>query len=126
MTDGLQPFVCGDAEKLSETLGSMLPQSKSDSDIRMLRGRVKLWLRETVMLMVDNPGSVRVTDGNTEANVLQIRLEVHPEDVGKVIGKGGQNARALRTMLLAIGHTQRHHFMLDIVETDRRKTSQEN
>jgi uncharacterized protein len=115
MNDGLQAFACGDTEKLSQTLGAVL-RTGNDSDIRMVRGRVKVWLRETIMLMVDHPAEVKVSNGPIDGYSLIVRVEVHPEDIGKIIGKQGRNARSLRTMLLAIGHTQSHYFTLDIVQ----------
>ena len=122
MTDGLQPFSCGDRQKLGETLGriSSTIRPKTDSESRMLRGRMKLWLRETLMLMVDHPGSVQIMEGNTEANSLQLRIQVHPDDTGKIIGKMGRNARALRAVILAMGHTQQHFFTIDMVDGDRK------
>jgi uncharacterized protein len=46
------------------------------------------------------------------------RLRVAPGDVGKVIGKEGRTARAIRTILGGIGMKQKHRYTLDIIESD--------
>jgi predicted RNA-binding protein YlqC (UPF0109 family) len=48
--------------------------------------------------IVDKPDEVRVTEEATEDGVI-LRLEVAPEDTGKVIGKEGRIAKAMRTLL---------------------------
>jgi len=45
-----------------------------------------------------------------------IELEVAENDVGKVIGRQGRTARALRTLLNAAGYRARKHFQLEILE----------
>ena len=47
---------------------------------------------------------------------LVLRLEVGPEDVGKVIGRQGRTARALRALLSAAGHRARKRYTLEIIE----------
>jgi len=48
--------------------------------------------------IVDNPDAVKVTEEPDEEGVI-IRLQVAPEDTGKVIGKEGKIAKAMRTLL---------------------------
>ncbi len=48
--------------------------------------------------IVDKPEEVRVTEEATEDGII-LRLEVAPEDTGKVIGKEGRIAKAMRTLL---------------------------
>ena len=50
--------------------------------------------------LVDAPDAVRVTE-DRENGVLVLRLEVDPDDVGKVIGRGGRIARAIRAIMRA-------------------------
>jgi predicted RNA-binding protein YlqC (UPF0109 family) len=50
--------------------------------------------------LVDAPDAVRVTE-ERENGVLVLRLEVDPDDVGKVIGRGGRIARAIRAVMRA-------------------------
>lgn len=45
-----------------------------------------------------------------------IELEVAEDDVGKVIGRQGRTARALRALLAAAGHRQHKHYQLEIIE----------
>ncbi len=65
--------------------------------------------------LVDHPDKVSVEYVEDSEHTL-IRLRVHPEDVGKLIGKEGRTARSLRTILIASGTKLRHRFSLDIVE----------
>jgi predicted RNA-binding protein YlqC (UPF0109 family) len=51
--------------------------------------------------LVDHPDDVRVERVEREDGELLFELHVHPEDVGKVIGKQGRIARALRTVVKA-------------------------
>ncbi len=48
--------------------------------------------------IVDKPEEVRVTEETTEDGVI-LKLQVAPEDTGKVIGKEGRIAKAMRTLL---------------------------
>ena len=48
--------------------------------------------------IVDKPEEVRVSEEATEDGII-LRLEVAPEDTGKVIGKEGRIAKAMRTLL---------------------------
>ena len=58
----------------------------------------KRTLEHLVRGIVDFPDEVRVSSRNLRrGRVLQVR--VHPDDLGKVIGRGGRTARALRTVL---------------------------
>ncbi|HMD31283.1 MAG TPA: KH domain-containing protein [Candidatus Acidoferrales bacterium] len=65
--------------------------------------------------LVDHPDEVQVRslDGE-QATVVELR--VHPEDLGKVIGRQGRTAKALRTLLGAAGLKTRKRYTLEIVE----------
>ncbi|MCB2155688.1 KH domain-containing protein [bacterium] len=65
--------------------------------------------------LVDDPENVSVSAVESETSVI-IELKVHPEDVGKVIGKGGQTAKALRKILSAAATKHRKKSLLQIVE----------
>jgi uncharacterized protein len=70
------------------------------------------WL---VRRLVDDPDAVRVEEIEREdATVLQ--LYVAPEDRGKVIGRAGRVARALRTIVRASAARSRRRVVLEIVE----------
>lgn len=65
--------------------------------------------------LVDDPDAVRVDEVEREdATVLQ--LYVAPEDRGKVIGRAGRIARALRTVVRASAARSRRRVVLEIVE----------
>ena len=65
--------------------------------------------------LVDDPDAVRVEEVEREdATVLQ--LYVTPEDRGKVIGRSGRIARALRTIVRASAAGERRRVVLEIVE----------
>jgi predicted RNA-binding protein YlqC (UPF0109 family) len=64
--------------------------------------------------LVDNPDEVSVTRAERDgATVLELR--VAEEDVGKVIGRQGRTARALRTVVRASGAHQDERVQLEIV-----------
>jgi uncharacterized protein len=65
--------------------------------------------------LVAQPEQVRVTRSERDDAVV-FELHVAPEDVGKVIGKGGRIARALRTLVRASGTKAGERRLLDIVE----------
>lgn len=67
--------------------------------------------------IVDHPDEVRVTArGLRRGQLLQVR--VHPDDLGRVIGRGGRTARALRTVIGALSTTGA--VRVDVVDSDRR------
>lgn len=55
-----------------------------------------------VQEMVDHPNDVRIVKKVDELGTL-LELDVHPEDTGKVIGKGGQTIKSLRILLRIVG-----------------------
>jgi predicted RNA-binding protein YlqC (UPF0109 family) len=71
-------------------------------------------LEHLVKGIVDHPDEVRVRDrNNRRGRILEVR--VHPEDLGKVIGRNGRTARALRTVVGAIGG---RGVRVDLVDVD--------
>lgn len=65
--------------------------------------------------LVDNPDDVSVSEvGGEQTTILELR--VAQEDLGKVIGKQGRTARAIRTILSAAGMKLRKRFHLEIIE----------
>ena len=72
-------------------------------------------LEHLVRGIVDNPDEVSVRDKTLRrGSVLEVR--VHPDDLGKVIGRNGRTATALRTLVSGIGG---RGMRVDIVDTDR-------
>ena len=72
-------------------------------------------LEELARRLVDDPEAVRVEESD-EHGVLVLRLHVAPDDVGKVIGRQGRIARALRTVVRASAARREQRVMLEIVE----------
>jgi predicted RNA-binding protein YlqC (UPF0109 family) len=73
-------------------------------------------LVETVCkALVDNPDQVQVAQIDGEQTTI-LELRVAPSDLGKVIGKQGRTARAIRTILAASGMKQRRRYNLEIIE----------
>ena len=76
-------------------------------------------MRELVELiakaLVDDAEHVNVTEVEGE-NVTVIELRVGPGDLGKVIGKQGRTARAIRTILNANATKLRRRAILEIIE----------
>lgn len=67
--------------------------------------------------LVDSPDEVRV-ERVENANGVVLRLHVAPDDVGKVIGRKGRIARALRTVVRATGTRRRERLLLEIVDPE--------
>ncbi len=65
--------------------------------------------------LVDEPDQVRV-HGEVEDGQLRLELTVGPDDVGKVIGREGRTARAMRTLLATSAAKQRCRVNLQILE----------
>ena len=65
--------------------------------------------------LVDNPDKVQVTQLDGERSSI-IELKVSQEDLGKIIGKQGRNAQAIRVILGAAGMKLKKRFNLEIIE----------
>jgi uncharacterized protein len=65
--------------------------------------------------LVDHPDDVRVVRSERDGIVV-LELHVAPEDVGKVIGRQGRIARALRTLVRASGGHRNERAVLEIVD----------
>ena len=68
-----------------------------------------------VKALVDNSDQVQVRAIEGE-QVTVFELRVHPRDLGKVIGRQGRTARAIRTILTAVGMKMRKRFTLEILD----------
>jgi len=72
-------------------------------------------LAELARRLVDEPDAVRVEQVDEEDGSLLLRLHVAEGDVGKVIGRQGRIARALRTVVRAGGVEAGRRLQLEIV-----------
>jgi predicted RNA-binding protein YlqC (UPF0109 family) len=71
-------------------------------------------LEHLVKGIVDNPAEVVITEKNSRGGTT-FEVRVHPEDIGKVIGRNGRTAKALRTVISALaGRSVR----VDLIEAD--------
>jgi predicted RNA-binding protein YlqC (UPF0109 family) len=68
-----------------------------------------------VRAIVNNPNDVKTTRTVDERGVL-ITLDIHPSDMGYVIGRQGQTARAIRTLLKIVGAKNNARVNLKINE----------
>lgn len=68
-----------------------------------------------VTTLVDNPDKVEVTETEKD-DAIMVELRVAKEDLGKVIGKQGRTAKALRTVLSAVAGKANKRVRLEIVE----------
>jgi len=73
-------------------------------------------LAELARRLVDEPDAVRVEQVEGDDGSLVLRLHVAEGDVGKVIGRQGRIARALRTIVRAGSIRERRRVQLEIVD----------
>ena len=76
---------------------------------------MKELLEEIAKALVDNPEDVQVTEVEGEQTTV-LELRVRNDDLGKVIGRQGRTARAIRTLLSAAGMKVHKRFVLEILE----------
>lgn len=78
----------------------------------------KDFLEFVVKSIVDHPEEVHVERTVDEMGVL-MTLDVHPDDMGQVIGRNGNTAKAIRTLLRVVGMKNQARVNLKINEPDR-------
>lgn len=71
-------------------------------------------IRVIARALVDHPEDVQI-QVREDARGLVYELSVHPDDVGKVIGKQGRIAKALRTVVSSAAVKERRRVIVDIV-----------
>lgn len=77
----------------------------------------KIFLEYVVKALVDNPNDVKIERTVDEMGVL-ISLTVNPADMGKIIGRMGNTAKAIRTLLRIIGMKNNARVNLKINEPE--------
>ena len=65
--------------------------------------------------LVDNPDAVTVSEVKGERSII-LELKVAPEDIGKVIGKQGRIAKAIRTVVKAAAIHEDKRIVVEIVQ----------
>jgi hypothetical protein len=76
---------------------------------------MKEFIERIVRSLVEHPDQVQVTEVDAEKTVV-LEVRVAPDDIGKVIGKHGQNAKALRILLTAVSARRGKRAVLEILE----------
>ena len=80
-------------------------------------GPARDFVEFVVKAIVDNPDDVVVEQSVDDLGVL-ITLKVNKDDMGKIIGKNGQTAKALRVLLRMMGSKMDSRFNLKIIEPE--------
>lgn len=85
------------------------------------------FLETVVKSLVDHPDNVKIDRTVDEMGVL-LTLDVHAEDMGKIIGRSGNTAKAIRTLLRVVGmkHDARVNLKINEPEGGRIDTPQED
>jgi len=74
-------------------------------------------LETIVTALVAHPEDIKIEDKTDDMGIL-ITLGVHKEDMGRVIGRAGETAKAIRTILRAVGMTEEARVNLKIDEPE--------
>ena len=64
-------------------------------------------LEHLVKGIVDHPDDVSVSSGGSSSRGETLEVRVHPDDLGRVIGRGGRTAKAIRTLVTALADGDR-------------------
>jgi uncharacterized protein len=94
---------------------SFPPETRTSPRKEFPVSAMKDLLEEIAKALVDNPEDVQVTEVEGEQTTV-LELRVRTEDLGKVIGRQGRTARAIRTLLSAAGMKIHKRFVLEILE----------
>ena len=81
----------------------------------------KEFLEFMVASLVEFPDDVRV-DSQTDEMVVLLTLHVAKDDMGKIIGREGQTAKAIRTLLRVVGMKENARINLKIAEPEGGRT----
>lgn len=82
----------------------------------MEAGTMKEFIEYIAKYLVDDPESVVVEETIDQEKKINLTLRVKQEDVGKVIGKKGKTAIAMRTLLTAVAAKEGKRAMLEILD----------
>jgi len=91
--------------------GPLLPNRDPSDEAKALKELVELMARA----LVDSPEQVSVEAAEEDA-ALVLRLRAASADIGRVIGKQGRTAKAMRTLLHAIAARTKRRAILEILE----------
>jgi len=105
--NGLAPDIKRKDERMRTPLTVVQTDNGIDSMIEMVE--------RIARALVDQPEAVSVS-GISSAHSLIVELKVAKQDVGKIIGKQGRTAGAMRTIINAVAAKSRKHTVLEIIE----------
>ncbi len=71
-------------------------------------------IKSLILPLVAYPNDVQIIDKSQDDNNLEFQVKVNPNDLGRVIGKGGSLAKAIRTILYAGASKEGKKIHLDI------------
>jgi uncharacterized protein len=87
---------------------SVVQTNNSSDSMKALIGRI-------ARALVDQPEAVSVSEISSTHSLI-VELKVAKEDLGKIIGKQGRTAGAIRTIVNAVSAKNRKHTVLEIIE----------
>lgn len=76
---------------------------------------MKKVLETIIFNIVDNKDAVVITE-ELKDNAVSFKIKVDPTEIGKIIGKQGKNAKAIRTLMKAAGSKEGKKVLLEIVD----------
>jgi predicted RNA-binding protein YlqC (UPF0109 family) len=85
----------------------------------------QVFLEYVIKALVDQPDKVEIKRTVDERGVL-LELTVDPEDMGKIIGKGGATAKSIRTLLRVLGAKDDARYNLKIVDPEGSEPRESN
>ena len=97
------------SRRAAERDGQAAPQSEGDS-------RLKELLEYLARTLVDHPEQVEVSEFNEDEDTVVLELSVAESDRGKVIGRQGRTAKALRGIMKAGGIKEGKRVLVEIVD----------
>lgn len=77
---------------------------------------VKDFLIYLTKSLVKHPDDVQVTERDLEDGTIEFTLKVNPDDMGRIIGRNGKTARALRLLVSAKGSLENKRTSVEIAE----------
>ena len=72
-------------------------------------------LEYVVKSLVNNPDSVQIDESENDGEVV-FEVRVAPEDMGRIIGKGGRIAKAVRSLMKAASFKENKRFNVEIID----------